>query len=148
MVDLLALLAEARRSGDMGPVAAAVPCARFLGLSAVHDGEGVLSRLDFAPHIIGNPMLPALHGGALGALVESAAVFELLYATNAPRVPKIISLTVEYLRSAKPMTTWARGDIVHHGRRVASVRVLAWQDDRLRPVVAANAHFLLAAEGG
>jgi uncharacterized protein (TIGR00369 family) len=148
VADLLALLEEARRTGDLGPVAAAVPCARFLGLSAVHDEEGVLSRLDYAPHLVGNPMLPALHGGVLGALVESAAVFELLWATRVPRVPKTINLTVEYLRSARPMTTWARADITHHGRRVATVRVLAWQDDRSRPVVAANAHFLLAAEGG
>lgn len=146
MTDLLALLSEARRTGDMGPVAAALPCARFLGLSALHDGEGVLSRLDYAPHIVGNPMLPALHGGVLGALVESAAVFELLWASQVPRLPKTINLTVEYLRSAKPVTTWARGDITHHGRRVATVRVLAWQDDRARPVVAANAHFLLASD--
>lgn len=147
MADLLALLEEARRSGDLAPLVAAVPCAQFLGLTATPDAEGVLSRLDFAPHIVGNPMLPALHGGALGALCESAAVFELLWATQIPRVPKTINLTVEYLRSAKPTTTFARADITHHGRRVATVRVLAWQDDRLRPVVAANAHFLLA-EGG
>jgi acyl-coenzyme A thioesterase PaaI-like protein len=146
VADLLALLEEARRTGDMGPVAQAVPCARFIGLTAVHDGQGVVSRLDFAPHIVGNPMLPALHGGALGALVESAAVFELLWSTPIPRVPKTISLTVEYLRSAKPVTTWARGDITHHGRRVATVRVLAWQDEVARPVVAANAHFLLAED--
>ena len=147
MAELLALLEEARRSGDLGPLVAAVPCTRFLGLSAILDGEGVLSRLAFAPQLVGNTMLPALHGGALGALCESAAVFELLYATQIPRVPKTINLTVEYLRSAKPTTTFARADIIRHGRRLATVRVLAWQDDRLRPVVAANAHFLLA-EGG
>ena len=145
---LAELIEEAHRTGDLEPLVQAVPAARFMGLSVVRDGDGdssgVLTRLAFAPHIIGNPVLPAIHGGALGFLLESAAVFELLWETRTPRVPKTLSLTIEYLRSAKPMETFARGDITHHGRRVATVRVLAWQDDPKQPVTAANAHFLLA----
>jgi uncharacterized protein (TIGR00369 family) len=144
VADLHALLDEARRTGDLEPLAAAIPAARFLGLSVARDAQGVVTRLAYAPHIIGNPVLPAIHGGALGTLVESAAVFELLLGTSTTRVPKTISLTIEYLRSARPVVTLARGEVTHHGRRVATVRVLAWQDDPARPVVAANAHFLLA----
>jgi uncharacterized protein (TIGR00369 family) len=143
LAELQALLEEARRTGDLGPLVAAIPAARFLGLTAGRDERGVVTRLAFAPHIIGNPVLPAIHGGALGTLVESAAVFELLLSTPTTRVPKTISLTIEYLRSARPVETRARGEVTHHGRRVATVRVLAWQDDPNRPVVAANAHFLL-----
>ncbi len=147
MSALLALLEDARRTGDLGPLVGAIPAARFLGLSVEKKEDGLLTTLTFAPHIIGNPVLPAIHGGALGTLVESAAVFELLWAAATPRIPKTISITIEYLRSARPTTTYARGEITHHGRRVATVRVLAWQDDPSKPVVAANAHFLLAEAG-
>jgi uncharacterized protein (TIGR00369 family) len=145
--DLRVLLDQARSGGDLAALAAAIPAARFLGLSVARDERGLVTRLAFAPHIIGNPVLPAIHGGALGTLVESAAVFELLLGVPTPRVPKTISLTIEFLRSARPTTTLARGEVTHHGRRVATVRVLAWQDDPARPVVAANAHFLLADSG-
>jgi uncharacterized protein (TIGR00369 family) len=147
LVDLRALVDEARRSGDLEPLSQAIPAARFLGISAGRDQKGLVTRMRFQPHIIGNAMLPAIHGGALGALLESAAVFELLMSAQTHHVPKIISLTIEYLRSAKAVDTVARGEVVHHGRRVATVRVLGWQEDPARPVVAANAHFLLA-EGG
>jgi uncharacterized protein (TIGR00369 family) len=122
-----------------------IPAARFLGISVtVQPDDTVLTQLAFAPHIIGNPVLPAIHGGALGTLLESAAVFQLMWGNRTPRVPKTISLTIEYLRSARPTTTYARGEITHHGRRVATVRVVAWQEDQGRPVAAANAHFLQA----
>jgi acyl-coenzyme A thioesterase PaaI-like protein len=49
-------------------------------------------------------------------------------------MPKTISITVEYLRSAKATTTWARTEIIHHGRRVATVRGVAYQDDVAKPV--------------
>jgi uncharacterized protein (TIGR00369 family) len=123
--------------------ASIIPAARFLGITvAVQPDDTLLTTLAFAPHIIGNPVLPAIHGGALGTLLESAALFELMWANRAPRVPKTISITIEYLRSARPTTTYARGEVTHHGRRVATVRVLAWQEDPARPVTAANAHFL------
>jgi acyl-coenzyme A thioesterase PaaI-like protein len=37
----------------------------------------------------------------------------------------------------------ARGTVVKQGRRVANVRVEAWQGDPDRPVAAAHAHFIL-----
>ncbi|MSP60712.1 MAG: PaaI family thioesterase [Myxococcales bacterium] len=143
--DLAALLAEARASGDPAALAAAVPYARFIGFSVERDQAGLVGRLRYAPHLVGNSLLPALHGGTLGSLLESIAMFELLLQSNAPAAPRIISITVEYLRSARPVDTLARAEITRHGRRVATVRAVAWQEDPGKPVAAANAHFLLAA---
>jgi acyl-coenzyme A thioesterase PaaI-like protein len=36
-----------------------------------------------------------------------------------------------------------RAEIVKHGRRIANVRVLAWQDDPAKPVAAGIGNFLL-----
>jgi acyl-coenzyme A thioesterase PaaI-like protein len=93
--------------------------------------------------MIGNPALPALHGGSTGALLESAAVFELLFRLEAVVLPKIVTITIDYLRSARPLDTHARGVITRQGRRVANMRVEAWQLDRAQPIATAHAIFLV-----
>jgi acyl-coenzyme A thioesterase PaaI-like protein len=93
--------------------------------------------------LIGNPALPALHGGTIAALLESSAIFELLADSELANLPKIINITVTYLRSGRPLDTYAKSVITKHGRRVAAVHVEAWQEDRSAPIATALAHFLL-----
>lgn len=122
----------------------AIPYARFLGVE-LERHDGVLeSILPFRREIVGNPSLPAVHGGALGAFLELTALLHLLDESGSERVPKPITFNVDYLRSAGPTTTRARAEIFKLGRRIANVRVVAWQDDRSRPVVAGNGKFLLS----
>ena len=119
---LVERLAEAKAAGDYQALVDAVPYSRFLGLSGELEGDELMLAMKFAPHLIGNPALPALHGGTLGALLESAAIFELLCAAETVVLPKTITITVDYLRSAATVDTHARGTITRHGRRVANVR--------------------------
>lgn len=145
-VDYEKLIAEARAQRDFTPFLNAVPYFRFLGLS-VKPGETegeLICVLPSDPKLIGNARLPALHGGVVGALLESAAIVQLIWSAETDRIPKIIDLQVDYLRSARPVETFARAVITKHGRRVANVRAEAWQDDPAKPVAAAHAHFLLA----
>lgn len=141
---LLDVVAEAKRSKNFAPLADYVPYARFLGLTLREDGDGLLGVLARDLKLVGNPTLPALHGGVVGALLESVALFELMWSGDATRLPKTISITIDYLRSAKPVETFARARVAKQGRRIANVRVEAWQDDPTRPVAAAHGHFLLA----
>ena len=143
MSGLTAAIRRARETGDFGPLAEVVPYARFLGITAETTDGDLLGRLRYADHLVGNPLLPALHGGAIGALLESTAIFKLLASSDVDDAPKTISVTIEYLRSAGPSDTLARAVITRQGRRVASVHVIAWQDDAARPVARANAQFLL-----
>jgi uncharacterized protein (TIGR00369 family) len=140
---LAELLAEARSSGDFSDLVRAIPFCGFLGMELVEEGGELLGKLQYAPHLIGNPLLPALHGGTLGALLESIAIFAVLAETPGPKGPKTISITVEYLRSARPIDTFARAEVVRQGRRVATVRSIAWQDDPNKPVAAASVQLLL-----
>jgi uncharacterized protein (TIGR00369 family) len=121
----------------------AIPYARFLGV-AVEQVEGQLECvLPFRNEIVGNARLPAVHGGVLGAFLELTALLRLIDESGTDRVPKPITFSVDYLRSAGPTTTRARGDIFKLGRRIATVHVVAWQDDPRKPVVAGNGKFLL-----
>lgn len=138
--------AEARARGDAAALAALVPYAQTMGISlTIQDGE-LLGVMKFGEHLIGNPMLPALHGGAISALLESTAIFQLLWESELTTAPKTIGLTIEYLRSGRPVDTFARGVPTRLGRRVATVRVEAWQEDRARPISVASAHFLVHSD--
>lgn len=142
--DLEAFVQRAKNTGDYNSFIAAIPYFAFLGLRLEAGKEGPICILPANEKLIGNPRLPALHGGVVGALLESAAIIHLIWQQETVVVPKTINLSVDYLRSAKPVETFARGIVTKHGRRVANVRVEAWQDDSARPVAAAKAHFLLA----
>jgi acyl-coenzyme A thioesterase PaaI-like protein len=140
---LLEIIHEAKRTGDLTPLMNAIPYSRFLGLTAdIQDGEHV-GKLTYHESLIGNPALPAIHGGTIGALLESTAIVELFWRTETIVLPKIITVTVDYLRSAGPRDTYAKAVITRQGRRVATVHATAWQDDRQKPVAAAIVHLLL-----
>jgi uncharacterized protein (TIGR00369 family) len=145
---LVERFAAARAAGKLGELIAEIPYARWLGLSARDDGGELIVTMKYSEHLVGNAALPALHGGTLGALLESAAIFELLWRSETIVLPKTITFTVDYLRSAGPRDTHARGIVTRHGKRVANVRVEAWQDDRAAPVASAHAIFLVMAPEG
>jgi uncharacterized protein (TIGR00369 family) len=138
------ILRQVRQSGDYRLLTDVIPYTRFLGIGVENTTGEVLCRMRYAPMLIGNSSIPALHGGTLGALLESAAIFELLLRTQEERVPKIISITVDFLRSGKPQDTLAKATITRLGRRVANLQVQAWQEERGKPIASANALFLLS----
>ena len=140
---LVERFAAARAAGRLEDLVAEIPYARWLGLCAAEVDRELIVTMTYAPQLIGNASLPALHGGTLGALLESAAIFELLWRSETLVLPKTITLTVDFLRPAGPRDTHARGTVTRHGRRVANVRVEAWQDDRSAPVASAHAIFLV-----
>jgi uncharacterized protein (TIGR00369 family) len=121
----------------------AIPYARFLGVG-VERRDGVLELLlPFRDEIVGNARLPAVHGGVLGAFLELTALMRLIDESGTDRVPKPITFSIDYLRSAGPTTTRARAEIFKLGRRIATVHAIAWQDDPARPVASGNGKFLL-----
>ena len=140
---------------DNSPECRAVPTGRspYVDFLDVHQqgqvDAGPIFRLPFQPALIGNPVLPALHGGVLAGFGETAMILHLL-ATN-PTIgrtpdasrPRSIDFAIAYMRSAKPLDTYAQSTTVRQGNRVALVMVSLWQDDPRRPVVQARGHFLM-----
>jgi uncharacterized protein (TIGR00369 family) len=105
---------------------------------------GPVFRLPFKPELIGNPLLPAIHGGVLAGLGETAMVLHLLATTPGIQgVPRGVDFAIAYMRSAKPIDTFVQGSTVRQGNRVALVMVNIWQDDPQRPVAQARGHCLM-----
>ncbi len=123
-----------------------IPYARFLDLKVEEDGQGLLVSMPFADRLIGNPILPALHGGSTAALLELTAVAQVARDFPALRQPRPINVSIAYLRSGRPVEVKARARIGKAGRRVAYVLAEAWQDDPSNPIATLTAHFLLAQD--
>jgi acyl-coenzyme A thioesterase PaaI-like protein len=150
-----------RRDAALKALVSGVPYIQFLGVSFERRGDELTAILPFDEKLIGNPLLPALHGGVTAALLEVTAIIELSWALiwedmesgrldaasldplHLPRLPKTIDFTVDYLRSGLPRDAYARAQVNRSGRRYASVQVEAWQDNRARPFAQATAHFLM-----
>lgn len=140
---MLKSIAELRAKQDWASINALVPYARTVGLELTRDDGGLLTVLRFREENIGNFVVRAIHGGVVGALLEHAAIMHLLIETDLVVVPKIVNVSIDYLRPCRAADTFARGSIIRQGRQVANVRMTAWQDTPDRPVAAAHAHFLL-----
>lgn len=116
------------------------PFARCLG---IREGDGGAMVMPFSPRIIGNPVLPAIHGGLTGAFLETTAVVAMLRELGPASRPKPIGLTVNYLRSGRAVDSFANVSIVKQGRRVVAFEAKAWQGDPAKPIAAAFGHFML-----
>ncbi|MFD2174440.1 MULTISPECIES: PaaI family thioesterase [Rhodobacter] len=149
-----------RRDAALNALVSGVPYIRFLGITFDRRGDELTAVLNYDDKLIGNPMLPALHGGVTAAFLEVAAIIELGWAALwedveagridlsapepfLPRLPKTIDFTVDYLRSGLPRDAYARARVNRSGRRYASVHVEAWQDNRARLFAQATGHFLM-----
>lgn len=155
-----------RRDAALKALVEGVPYIQFLGITFDRRGDEITSILHFKEHLIGNPVLPALHGGATAAFLEVTSIIGLswsmlwddlesgelaldeLEAGKLPRLPKTIGFTVDYLRSGLPRDAYARAQVTRSGRRYASVKSEAWQDNRDRPIVQATGHFLMPRRNG
>ncbi len=150
-----------RRDAMLRALVGGVPYISYLGISFERRGDELTGILPFDQKLIGNPLLPAIHGGVTAAFLEVTAIITLswtylwedvesgaidtagLEAGALPRLPKTIDISTDYLRSGLPRDAYARARINRSGRRYASVHVEAWQDNRDRLFAQATGHFLM-----
>ncbi|MGR3497133.1 PaaI family thioesterase [Citreimonas sp.] len=154
-----------RRDAALNALVSGVPYMTYLGVRFDRRGDELTALLPFDEKLIGNPFLPAIHGGVTAAFLEITAMITLSWsylwpeiesgaldpdtfsAGSLPRLPKTIDFTVDYLRSGLPRDAYARARVTRSGRRYASVHAQAWQDNRDRPIAQATAHFLMPRDG-
>jgi len=154
-----------RRDHALSVIVNQVPYIDFLGVSFDRHGNQLTSTMAFHDDLIGNPMLPALHGGATAAFLEVTAIIGLAWTslwgeiesesldieavqTGVLALPKTIDFTVDYLRPGLPRDAYARARVNRSGRQYASVHVEAWQDNRDRLFAQASGHFLMPQRDG
>lgn len=155
-----------RRDGALLRLVDAVPYIKFMRISFDRRGDELTATMAYSDMLIGNPTVPAIHGGATAAFLETTAIIELAWAEiwakieggklsgaeiaalPLPRLPKTIDFTTDYLTVGHPRDVYARARINRSGRRYASVHVEAWQDNRQKLVAQATGHFLMPPKNG
>ncbi len=122
------------------------PYADLLGLSVEAGviGPPVL-MMPYSTDVMGRPGF--LHGGALGGLLEVAAIAALRHALTLEDAGdsriKPINVTVDFMRGGREKETRALGIVTRLGNRVANVEAHAWQDNRDRPIASARMNYLI-----
>ena len=152
---------QAERDAALAALTDTVPYNRLLGVRFDRLGDELTGRLAFREGLVGNPVLPAIHGGVTGSFLEITALMQLAWdqvlshmeqggepaeriaAGHFPPYPKTIDITIDYLRSGRPRETFARATVQRTGRRVANLHVEAWQDSRARPIAMLRGNFLM-----
>ena len=134
-------LRQACEQGDYGLLLASIPYAQLIGIQCTRQGDELVFCLPANKDNIGNPLLPAIHGGVIAGFMELAAAVHLLIATGVTSVPKIIDFSLDYLRAGQFRDTYAKCQVWRQGRRVANVAITAWQDVEAEPIATARAHF-------
>jgi acyl-coenzyme A thioesterase PaaI-like protein len=156
---------KSRRDAALAALVGAVPYVQFLGIRFDRRGDELTALLPYDAKLIGNPSLPALHGGVTASFLEVTALIGLAWASlwddleagrmdmaavaggALPPLPKTIDFTVDYLRAGLPRDCYARARVMRQGRRYASVQVEAWQDNVERPFALGSVHCLMPNGG-
>ncbi|MBE0481966.1 MAG: PaaI family thioesterase [Bacterioplanes sp.] len=142
-MSFLDTLEQARAQDDFRPLLAQIPYAQLIGIQFERFGKDVLFRLPKNDNNIGNPILPAIHGGVIGGFMELSASLHLMMTSESTALPKIIDFSLDYLRAGRHQDTFAECQVWRQGSRVANVAITAWQTERTSPIATARAHFLL-----
>ena len=143
MSEIEQLVYQDHQTGDYDELIDRIPSARLIGIKVLRHGEEMIFHLPPSKDNIGNPMLPALHGGVLAGFMELGAMLQLMLSMNSPTFPKIIDFSVDYLRAGLSRDTYATCQVWRQGRRVGNVAITAWQTRSEEPVATARAHFKL-----
>jgi uncharacterized protein (TIGR00369 family) len=140
-IDFKGQVRQAREQDSYETLFELIPYASLIGIECSRQDDELLFCLPANKDNIGNPLLPALHGGVIAGFMELAAAMHLLVATGSGSVPKIIDFSVDYLRAGYFRDTYAQCQVWRQGRRVANVAVTAWQSTSAEPIATARAHF-------
>ncbi|OZC36017.1 thioesterase [Marinobacter vinifirmus] len=137
------ILKHTRESGDFSRMLDAVPYAKWIGLQCERFGDDLIFRLPKKEENLGNPILPAIHGGVIGGFMEMSAAIYLMMSQDTFRMPRIVDFSLDYLRAGLNRETYAECRLTRQGNRVANVMITGWQKSRSQPIATARAHFLL-----
>jgi acyl-coenzyme A thioesterase PaaI-like protein len=140
---LAEVLSDARATRDWSRLVDAIPYARFLNTRIEVKGDIFSCVLPFEDRLIGNPAVPALHGGAIGGFLECTGVFYLLWHMDSADLPKTIDFSFDFLRPGRPVDTYANVFMVKQGTRIAHLRIEAWQSSPDKPIATGHGNFML-----
>ena len=116
-----------------------IPFNRHLGmvLEDLRPGR-VQIRIPFQDHFIGNPEMPALHGGVISALLDTAGGASVWSQAGVGDRVSTVDLRVDYLRPGRSEDIIGVGEVVRIGNRVGVSSLRAFHPDSEDKPIAAG----------
>lgn len=142
-MNLEAIIQECKDANDYHTLVQAIPYARTIGMTCIRAGDEVIFTLPALKQNIGNPTLPAIHGGVLGGFIEQSAILQILMLMKEPNFPKVIDLSIDYLSAGHFQESYSESTVLRMGRRIANVSTIVWQKKKAEPIATARVHLLL-----
>ena len=142
-MEMIELIKQAREEKSFAQLIDQVPYAKLIGMKGMSIGEELLFVLPALETNIGNPTLPAIHGGCIGGFLENSAIMHVLATIETDRIPKVVDFSLDYLRPGRFRDTYASCQVVRQGRKVVNVSMFAWQAHKHEPIANARTHLLL-----
>ncbi len=149
---------QAERDAVLAALTGTVPYNRLLGVRFDRLGDELTGRMAFREGLIGNPFLPALHGGVTGsfleitALLDTACGWAVMAATASLKSTATLDLRIDYMRPATAgEAVFSRAECYRLTRSIGFARAVAYHSDPSDPVATAQGAFLLdrvADKGG
>ena len=114
-----------------------IPFNRFLGIQLVAAQDGFCRlELPFRPEFIGDAGRPALHGGVISMLIDTAGGMAVWTKCRLEDRVSTIDLRVDYLAPGAPDALIAEGNVVRLGNRVGVVDIRCFQPSQPERIVA------------
>ena len=105
-----------------------IPFNKFLGITLEEARDGYCKlKLPYRPEYIGDSSRPALHGGVISTLIDTAGGFAVWTQIELEDRVSTIDLRVDYLAPGAPEPLVAEAQVVRVGNRVGVCDVRCWQ---------------------
>lgn len=104
---------------------------------------GLVVKLPYSDHIVGNPESGVIHGGAITSLMDQSCGLAVAVAL-APEydITPTIDLRIDYMRPAEPgKDVFAFVECYRKTRQVVFTRGIAYHEDRDKPIAHCVANF-------
>ena len=118
-----------------------IPFNEFLNMKVDSLGIGeAIMRIPSRPELTGDPFRPALHGGVISTLADTAGGLAVFTKLEAHHTASTVDLRVDYLRPGDvTQDVIAKSTVIRVGNRVAATQTTVYQDDPDAPVAVAAA---------
>ena len=125
-----------------------IPFNAHLGVKVYHFTRGdVTLLLEPRSSFTGDPLRPALHGGLVATLADTAAGMAVFSLLRKPSTTSTINLKIDYLRPGKvDAPLYAKSKVIRKGSRVCFTQTSLYQRDSQQPIAISSATYSVVEE--
>jgi uncharacterized protein (TIGR00369 family) len=126
-----------------------IPQNKALGLQVVAVRKGVATmKLEWQPHLVGNPETGVLFGGALTTMLDACSGMAVATMLTEPAPFATLDLRIDYIKPATPgQAVIAEAQCYKLTNNVAFTRAVAHHGDPADPIASSAGTFMMGTKG-